>query len=82
MNPYELEHLAAQRQADLLKEAAEARMSGGHARRLAVAGVLRRLADRLDGGGGERKRVGTAARALDSSDSGSTCRRPLSQLGG
>lgn len=63
MHPYELERLAAQRQADYVREAREA---GGRGGRLgvAVARALREMADRLDGGRGDTKRLGTA-RALD-----------------
>jgi hypothetical protein len=63
MHPYELERLAAQRQADYVREAREA---GGREGRLsaAMAGALRAMADRLDGGRGDTRRLGTA-RALD-----------------
>jgi len=63
MHPYELERLAAQRQADYVREA---RRLGGREGRLSVAmaGALGAMADRLDGGRGEAKRLGTA-RALD-----------------
>ena len=68
MNPYLAERLAAERQADLRRQArdagfvAGARGGRGGQLNLAVAGALRGMADWIDGG--RAKRLG-AARALD-----------------
>ena len=67
VNPYWLERLAAQRQSDYLREAGGAslgaRLRAGRLS-LALAGALRTIADRLDGGDARAKVLG-AARALD-----------------
>jgi hypothetical protein len=63
VNPYELERLAAQRQADYVREARELSGRGGRLG-VAMAGALRGMADWLDGGRVDSKRLGTA-RALD-----------------
>jgi hypothetical protein len=64
VNPYELERLAAERMADHLREAEAHRARDGRRLTVVVAGALRGVADRLDGGHGDARRLGTA-RALD-----------------
>lgn len=65
MNPYLLERLVAERQAEYRRQAT---LALGRRRRstamLALAGALRRVADRLDGGRPDARWLGTL-RVLD-----------------
>ena len=67
VNPYELERLVAERQADYAREAERAAIeTGAHGGKVrpAAAWALRALADWLDGGRADPSRVRTA-RAAD-----------------